>query len=452
MTIVRGTVLDTPVDPFAGGALRAEEDAGLVERDGTLVARGPYARVRTAYPDDEVVDLRGGLVLPGLVDTHVHFPQVRVIGALGMPLLEWLESCALPEEARLADHGYARAVARELVDGLVRAGTTTALVFGSHFAGAVDALFAEADRVGLRVTSGLVVSDRALRPDLLTTPQRAHDEGLALARRWHGVRRNRYAVTPRFSLSCSEELLASCAAVQGGVPGAWFTSHLNENVEEVAAVQELFGDADHYLHTYAEHGLVGPRSVLAHNVHATGEELACLAGAGAGVAHCPSSNSALGSGLFPLRDHLEHGVRVALGSDVAAGTGFCLLKEGLQAYFVQRLLGERGQPLAAPHLLHLATAAGAAALGLADRVGQLSVGHDLDLVWLCPEPGSTLDVALTHAHSAEDALAKAFALGSPADVAGTWVAGRCVSRPGPGRSRSRPRAGAGAWPARPAPC
>lgn len=426
MTVFRGTVLDTPDDPFAGGTLRAEEDAGLVERDGTIVARGPYQRVRTAYPDDDVVDLRGGLVLPGLVDTHVHFPQVRVIGALGMPLLEWLERCALPEEARLADTGYARGVARDLVDGLVRAGTTTALVFGSHFAPAVEELFAEADRVGLRVTSGLVVSDRGFREDLLTTPGRAHEEGLALARRWHGVRRNRYAVTPRFSLSCTDELLASCAQLQQDVPGAWFTSHLNENVDEVVTVRRLFDGADHYLHTYAGHGLVGGRSVLAHNVHATADELSDLAAAGAAVAHCPSSNSALGSGLFPLREHLEHGVRVALGSDVAAGSGFCLLKEGLQAYFVQQLLGERGLPLAAPHLLHLATAAGADVLGLGDRVGRLSPGHDLDLLWLRPEQGSTLDVALAHAASAEDALAKAFALAGTGDVAGTWVAGQRV--------------------------
>ncbi|AXH97761.1 guanine deaminase [Ornithinimicrobium avium] len=426
MTLFRGTVLDTPEDPFAGGALRAEEDAGLVERDGTIVARGPYERVRTAYPDDDVVDLRGGLVLPGLVDTHVHFPQVRVIGALGMPLLEWLESCALPEEARLADVAYARAVARDLVRGLVRAGTTTALVFGSHFAGAVDALFAEADRVGLRVTSGLVVSDRGLREDLHTTPERAHEEGLALAGRWHGVRRNRYAVTPRFSLSCTDELLASCAALKQEVPETWFTSHLNENVVEIDTVRTLFDDAEHYLHTYAQHGLVGRRSVLAHNVHATHDELVELAAAGASVAHCPTSNSALGSGLFPLRQHLEHGVRVALGSDVGAGTGFSLLKEGLQAYFMQQLLGERGEPLAAPHLLHLTTTAGAHALGLGDTVGQLSVGHELDLVWLRPEPGSTLDVVLTHATSAEDALGRAFALGTSSDVAGTWVAGRRV--------------------------
>lgn len=426
MTVFRGTLLDTPDDPFAGGGLRAEADGGLVERDGTIVARGPYARVRAAYPQDEVVDLRGGLVLPGLVDTHVHFPQVRVIGALGMPLLEWLERCALPEEARMVDAAYAEAVAGEFVDGLVRAGTTTALVFGSHFAGAVDALFTEADRVGLRVTSGLVVSDRTLREDLLTTPQRAHDEGLELARRWHGVRRSRYAVVPRFSLSCTEELLASCAALQQEVPGLWFTTHLNENLVEVDTVRSLFTGADHYLHTYAEHGLVGRRSVFAHNVHATADELDDLAATGAGVAHCPSSNSALGSGLFPLREHVEHGVRVALGSDVGAGTGFSLLKEGLQAYFVQQMLGGRGFPLAAPHLLHLATTAGADALGLGDRVGQLSVGHELDLVWLRPAEGSTLDVALSQASSAEDALAKAFTLASVSDVRGTWVAGRRV--------------------------
>lgn len=424
MTLFRGTVLDTPDDPFAGGLLRVEEDAGLVEQEGRIVARGPYQRMRSAYPQEAVVDLRGGLVLPGLVDTHVHFPQVRVIGGLGMPLLEWLERRALPEEARLADAGYARGVARDLIDGLARAGTTTALVFGSHFAPAVDELFAEADRVGLRVTSGLVVSDRALPPGLLTTPRRAHEEGAALARRWHGVGHHRYAVTPRFSLSCTDDLLASCAQLQQDVPGAWFTSHLNENVDEVDTVRRLFDGADHYLHTYAGHGLVGRRSVLAHNVHATAEELDELAAAGAAVAHCPSSNSALGSGLFPLREHLEHGVRVALGSDVAAGTGFSLLKEGLQAYFVQQLLGERGVPLSAAHLLHLATTAGAEVLGLGDRVGQLSVGFELDLLWLRPEPGSTLDVALRHAASAPDALARAFALGGACDVAGTWVAGR----------------------------
>ncbi|WP_448623737.1 guanine deaminase [Geodermatophilus sp. URMC 64] len=421
MTLFRATVLDTPQDPFAGGSLRAETDAGLRVRDGVIADRGPFAALVPRYPGDEVVDLRDGLLLPGFVDTHVHFPQVRAIGGLGMPLLQWLERCALPEEARLADRAYAEAVAADFVAGLVQAGTTSALVFGAHFAPAVDALFAEAARTGLRITSGLVVSDRLLREELLTTPERAYAEGLALARRWHGTGRARYAVTPRFSLSCDDPLLDSCRSLLSDVDGALVTSHVNENAVEIETVARLF-DGCGYVDTYDRTGLLGRRSVLAHNVHPTDAELRCLADRGATVAHCPTSNAALGSGLFPLRRHLAAGVRVALGSDVGAGTGFSLLKEGLQAYFVQQLSGKDGVPLTPAHLLHLATSAGAEALQLAD-VGDLGAGRRFDAVWLRPRAGSTLAVALRHAADAEDALAKTFALGSPADVAGVWVDG-----------------------------
>ena len=423
MTIYRARVFDTPDDPFAGGALRADSDAGLLVADGVIVARDDFGSLRTAHTEEEVVDLRDGVLLPGLVDTHVHYPQVRVIGALGMPLLSWLDNCALPEEARLAVPDYAGEVAREFIRCLVRAGTTTALVFGSHFADAVDALFAEASRVGVRVTSGLVVSDRLLPAELLTTPERSYDEALRLAHRWHGVGRTRYAVTPRFSYSASDELLDSCAAVLKDVPAARFTSHVNENLAEVAAVAQLFEQADHYVGTYDRHGLIGAGSVLAHNVHATEQELALLGARGAAVAHCPTSNAALGSGLFPMRPHLDHGVRVTLGSDVGAGAGFCLFKEGLQAYFMQQLLGPHGVPLTATHLLHLATSAGALALGLGDSVGDLSVGKQFDAVWVRPSVGDTLQIGLRQATSADDALAKIFALAGPAAIARVWIGG-----------------------------
>jgi guanine deaminase len=424
MTIFRGTFLDVPSDPFLGGTLRVDE--ALRVRDGVIVERGTFGDLVRAGPGADVVELAGGLVLPGFVDTHVHFLQVRAIGALGMPLLEWLDQYALPEEAKLRDHEYAVGVAAEFISGLVAAGTTTALVFGAHFASAVEALFTEASRVGIRVTSGLVVSDRILRDDLLTTPDRAYADGLALAQRWHGTGRNRYAVIPRFSLSCSDDLLDSCAALFNDVHESWFTSHINENVTEVDTVKGLFDGSEHYLDSYAKHDLVGPRSVFAHNVHATADELDVMAERGASVAHCPTSNSALRSGLFPLKRHLDHGVHVALGSDVGAGTGFSLFKEGLQAYFMQQLLGEDGVDLGSPHLLHLATMAGAQALGLADDVGDFSVGKQFDALWLKPLPRSTLEIALEHAHSPEDALAKAFALASPADVDTVWVAGRKV--------------------------
>jgi guanine deaminase len=425
MTLFVGTFLDTPTDPLDGGRLRSS--GALLVVDGVIRARGAAPVLRRDHPDEEVVALGPGLVLPGFVDTHVHFPQIRMIGALGMPLLDWLERSALPEEARLADVTYAGQVADEFLRALVNSGTTTALVFGSHFAPAVDVLFARAAESGLRVTSGLVVSDRILREDLLTTPQRAYDEGLALAHRWHGVGRARYAVIPRFSLSCTDALLDSCAALAGGLDQAWVTSHLNENTAEVDTVRAFFDDCPDYLTSYARHGLVTGRSVFAHNVHATAAELEVMAAAGASVAHCPTSNSALGSGLFPLRKHVRHGVRVALGSDVGAGTGFSLLKEGLQAYFMQQLLGPLGLPLTSAHLLHLATRAGACALGLDQVVGDFEVGRQFDAVRLDPHPGTALEVGLRHARDEDDAVAKAFALGTDDDVAGVWVAGRELS-------------------------
>jgi guanine deaminase len=422
MTIYRARAMDTPDDPFAGGALRSGDDVALVVVDGVIVARGDFDSVRPQHDDHAVVDLRDGVLLPGFVDTHVHFPQVRALGALGMPLLEWLDRSALPEECRLASDDYARDVAAEFCFGLLSAGTTSALVFGSHFAGAVDALFAEASRLGLRVTSGLVVSDRALPEQLLTTPQRAYDEAVDLAGRWHGAGRSRYAVTPRFSLSASEPILDACAAVLDATPGTLFTSHVNENTAEIAAVAELFPDCTDYVDTYDRHGLLKARSVLAHNVHPTDPELAVLAGRGTSVAHCPTSNAALGSGLLPLRRHVEAGVSVALGSDVGAGTGFSLFKEGLQAYFAQRLLVDEGLPLAPAHLLHLATRAGALALGL-DEVGDFSVGRQFDAICLRPPGGTALNIGLRHADSAEDALGKIFALAGDADVADVWIGG-----------------------------
>ncbi len=429
MTLYRATIVDTPGDPFTGdpaGALAVNADGGLLVRDGVIIARGAFATVRAGHPDEAVVELPDGLLLPGFVDTHVHYPQLRAIGGLGMPLLDWLDKCALPEESRLADPDYAGPLADEFVHELIAHGTTTALVFGSHFSSAMDILFAAAQEAGLNVTTGLVLSDRILRSDLLCSPAEALAASRALIDRWHGKGRLRYAVTPRFSLSASDEMLDVCRELLGpaeSLDDIWFTSHVNENVAEVATVADLFPGSAHYIDTYHRHGLVTDRSVFAHNVHPTDHELDLMGEAGAWTAHCPTSNSALGSGLFPLARHVRHGVGVALGSDVGAGTGLYLPKEALQAYFMQQLLGADGLPLTPVHLLYLATHAGARALGLADRIGTLSAGKDFDAVWLRPDPSSSLGINLRHASGPTDALARVFALSTPADVAGVWLRG-----------------------------
>jgi guanine deaminase len=433
MTIYAATIVDTPGDPFDGDPAGALAEAGAVcVRDGIICARGSFAALRAEQPGEPVTQLTGGMLVPGFIDTHVHFPQIRAIGGLGMPLLDWLERCALPEESKLADLAYAREVASEFLDGLLASGTTSALVFGSHFVAAMDELFAAAGQRGLNITSGLVLSDRILRPDLLQSPQAALADSTDLIDRWHDRGRLRYAVTPRFSLSASNAMLDVCAQLLDR--GVWFTSHVNENVAEVATVAGLFPGARHYLDTYCQHGLVTKRSVFAHNVHPGDAELAVLAEHGASVSHCPTSNCALGSGLFPLRRHVEHGVGIALGSDVGAGAGLFMPKEALQAYFIQQLLGPGGMTLTPVHLLYLATRAGARALGLDDRVGDFSVGKDFDAVWLRPAAGSALAVNLKHASGTIDALARVFALATPADVADVWIRG--VARQGPSLSEA----------------
>jgi len=426
-TIVRAQVAHTPRNPFVfEDALETFPDGAVAFAEGRIVACGSWEEVGGQWPDAGVVDARDAVLLPGFVDCHVHFPQIRVIGALGLGLMDWLRSVALPEEARLADSAYAASVAEQFVRGLALSGTTTALVFGSHFVAAQEALFSAASAAGLRVASGLVVSDRNLIAELHVSPESAFESSRDLIRRWHGRGLIRYAVSPRFSVSCSEELLSACGELAREAPDVLVTSHLNESRGEVELVSSLFPWARDYLETYERYGLVGDRSVFAHDVQAGDSELRRLAAAGAAVAHCPSSNAFLGSGLFPMRRHLDFGVPVALGTDVGAGTGLSMLKEGLMAYQVQMLAGSDGVRLGPDHLLWLATAAGAAALGLSGEVGDLGVGKSADFVLVRAPEGSTLAAVLERSESVEETLGALFTLAREESIAEVRVAGRVV--------------------------
>jgi guanine deaminase len=425
-TIVRAQVLHTPRDPFAqDDALEAFSDGAVAFEDGRILATGDFAHMSKAHPDAQVLDQRDAVLLPGLIDTHVHYPQIPIIGAMGLELLDWLRERTLPQEAKLADTAYAAELARQFVRGLAANGTTSALVFGAHFPAAQECLFEEAEAAGLRISSGLVVSDINLRDDLLVTPEQAYRESLALAERWHGRGRLRYAVMPRFSVSCSEATLEACGALLRERPDLLFTTHINENRREIDFVRQQCEWASDYLHTYERYGLIGERSVLAHDVHVSDDELTRMAAARASVAHCPSSNAFLGSGIFPMRRHHEHGVRFALGTDVGAGTGLSVFKEGLMAYHVQMVRTE-GHLIGPAHLLYLATRAGALALGLGDEVGDLSPGRAADYILVKPPAGGTLATVLAQSPSAEATLGALFTLAREECVAEVRVAGEPV--------------------------
>jgi len=424
--ILRAPLLHTPRNPFfAARALEAYWDGALLISDGKIEACGEYSTVRANYPAASVTDLRGGFLLPGLIDTHIHFPQLRILGGLGKELLSWLEELALPEEARMAELSYACETARRFLHALASHGTTAALVFGAHFAPATAALFEAAERLGLRIVSGMVLSDRLLRPELHQTPDNAYRESAELIGRFHGRGRLLYAVTPRFALSTSETMLEACEALMREHKGLRFQTHLNESRAEIAEIARLFPWAADYLAVYERFHFTGPGAVFAHNVHPSESELDRLAASGAAVSHCPSSNAALGSGFFPLRRHVEAGVKCSLGTDVGGGTGFGILKEGLQAYLLQRLAPE-GLALSPAQLLYLATRGGAEALDLANEVGDFTPGKAADILYLRPPKDSPLAAVVERADSLERVLAALFTLGDSICVSEVRVEGTPV--------------------------
>ena len=361
--------LDDPASP----AVRHRPDHWL------LIDGGRIAGVQAEAPDAswrrEVH--RGRWILPGFVDSHVHSAQVDVIGAYGTQLLDWLTHHTFPAEARLADPALADASAQLFLDGLLAVGTTSALVFPTVHRHATDALFAAALARGMRLISGKVLMDRHAPDNLRDDVVQAERDCLALIERWHGRGRLAYAVTPRFAPTSTEAQLAMAGALLASRPGLYMQTHVAENPDEVRWVAELFPQARSYLAVYAQHGLLGPRSVLAHGIWLDDTDRALLAQTGAALAHCPSSNLFLGSGLFDWPAARAHGSGVTLASDVGGGTHLSMLRTMADGYKVQALGGHR---VTAWALLHAATRGAAQALGLAQEIGSLEPGLLADVV------------------------------------------------------------------------
>jgi guanine deaminase len=419
----RAPIVSVSEDPAAAGpgAIRYEADGLLVAEDGIVVARGAHDALAPLHPGLPVTAFPDRLIVPGFVDAHVHYPQVDRIASHGAQLLDWLDRHIFPAETAFADRPHADATAAFFLDEMLRNGTTSALVFATVHAASVDALFEAALARDMRIVSGKVLMDlgpESLRDD--PASGRANSE--ALIARWRGRGRLGYAVTPRFALACSDTQLADAGALLAAHPDVLLHTHLAENHAEVAAVAARFPAARDYLDVYDRFGLVGPRSVFAHGIHLDDRALSRMAGAGAGIAFCPTSNLFLGSGLFDLAHADSHGVRVGLGSDVGAGTSLSMLATMGEAYKVGQMRGAALDPFRA---LYLATTGGARLLGVQDRVGALLPGQEADFVVL--DPAATPLLARRSAGvSLHDLLFLFQILGDDRAIAFTYLAGRCA--------------------------
>lgn len=361
------------------GRLERIEDGLLVVDRGHVVDADEHARLAPRFPDLPVTDWRGLTIAPGFIDLHAHAPQLDVIGAPSTGLLDWLERCALPEEARFSEAAHAAAVASAFLDELLRNGVTGAMLFSSSHDAAVHALFEAARARSMRVVAGKVLMDAGIGGPLAEPAATALASTESLIERWHGVDRLGYALTPRFAPSCSGELLRGVAAIAARRGDLWLQTHAAENRDEVSLVARMFPQARSYVDLYERFGLLRPRSVLAHCIHIDHGDRARLAATGASVAVCPTSNLFLGSGLFDFTAAADAGFAWGLASDVGAGTSLSPFRTMLAAYEVGQLGGRTLRP---EELWRRHTLGAAHALGLDHRFGNLAPGMEADFIAL----------------------------------------------------------------------
>jgi guanine deaminase len=431
---LRGAALTFIADPWEVGndaALRYEPDAVLAVEDGKIshfgAAEDVLPELRPETPVRRVG--RDRLILPGFIDAHVHYPQTQIIGSHGAQLLDWLDRYTFVAEQQFASHEHAREVAEVFLREILRAGTTTAAVYCTVHPGSVEAFFEAALARNLRMIAGKVLMDRNAPAALSDTVQSGYDQSRALIAKWHGRGRLSYAITPRFAASCTPAQMEMAGALWAAHPGTYLQSHVAENRDEVAWIRDLYPERSGYLDVYAHYGQLGPRAIYGHGIWLTEEELQRCHDTGTALAHCPTSNQFLGSGLFGLHHALKppRPVRVALATDVGAGTSLSMLETLNETYKVAQL---RGQSLSAAQGFYLATRGAARALYLDEKVGSLAPGMEADLIVMDLKSTPLIELRLRHCESLEEALFVQMTLGDDRAIAATYVAGTLVHERG----------------------
>ncbi|MEM6709377.1 MAG: guanine deaminase [Pseudomonadota bacterium] len=367
----------------------------------------------------DVVDLRPGLLLPGFIDSHIHFPQQDMIGSYGAQLMDWLERYAFPAEMAYADPAFSADAAERFLDRMLANGTTTAMVFATVHETSAEALFQAAARRRLRMIAGKVLMDRNA-PDGLRDTDDGYAASAALIERWHGRDRLAYAVTPRFAITSTDAQLGAAKRLLEDYPGTYLHSHLSENPGEIQQTLALYPDAPNYLAVYDQFGLVNDRSHYAHGIHLSEPELELMHARQGTIAFCPTSNLFLGSGLLDIEALMRRGIPMSVATDVGGGTSFSQLRTLADGYKVAQLRGYSWHPFSAFYALTLGNAQ---ALGLADRIGRIAPGYEADWVLLDGRSQPVLGERLARAETLEEELFAYQMLGDERAVSKTLILG-----------------------------
>ncbi|OLP59453.1 guanine deaminase [Xaviernesmea oryzae] len=428
LTLLRGRTLSftrLPDDLTDTTAFTYESDGAVLIENGLTVASGAYERVRADLGAREAIEIdhRPHLILPGFIDTHLHFPQMQVIGSYAANLLEWLNTYTFPEECRFVESTHAQRIATHFFDEMVRHGTTTAVAYCSVHKASADAFFAEALKRDMRMVAGKVMMDRNAPQGLLDTPEMGYDETRAVIEQWHGKGRNHVAITPRFAITSTPEQMSAAQALAREFPDLHIQTHLSENRDEISFTASLYPDAIDYTDVYARYGLLGPKTLFGHCIHLSEREMDAMSETGSVAVHCPTSNLFLGSGLFPLKQLTGRAkpVRVSVATDIGGGSSYSMLRTMDEAYKIQQILGQRLNPFESFYRMTLGNAE---ALSLEDRIGTLAPGSDADLVVLNVAATPAMALKAEVIRSLADELFLLQTMGDDRAVAETYVAGK----------------------------
>ncbi|WP_341669414.1 guanine deaminase [Alcaligenes sp. SDU_A2] len=398
----------------------------LVNAQGRIDACADYAELAGKLPASvPVTHLPGKLIMPGLIDTHLHFPQTDIIASPASGLLPWLETYTFPAEGRFGDSDHAREVAGVFLDELLRNGTTTALVYGSVHPQSVDAFFQESHSRNVRMIAGKVMMDRHCPDYLQDTAESGARESEDLIRRWHGKGRQLYALTPRFAPTSTPAQLAACGELARAYPDVFVQTHVAENKDEIQWVSELFPHNRSYLDVYDSVGLLRPRAIFGHSIWLDETDRARMRDTGSVAAHCPTSNLFLASGLFDFQAMRQSGVHHTLATDVGGGTSFSMLRTMNEAHKVARL---GGCHLTATSMFYLATEGAARALDMQGQIGTLAPGAEADFIIVDPAATPLMARRSSQLDSLEEQLFVLAMLGDDRNISASYSAGRCVHR------------------------
>jgi guanine deaminase len=421
----RASLLHFTNDPtFHQNAYTWHEDGLLIIEGGKVLSAGDYAQLKNTVPEGTTVqDYRGKIIMPGFIDTHVHYPQTDIIASPAAGLLPWLETYTFPTERKFADTNYASEVASFFLDELLRCGTTTAMVYCTVHAESVEAFFTASEARNLRMVAGKVLMDRNCPEFLRDTAESGTRDSETLIKKWHKRGRQLYAITPRFAPTSSDAQMQLTGELARAYPDTYLQTHVAENTDEVAWVKSLYPKARSYMDVYDHYGMLRPRAMFGHCIWLDDIDRIRMAETQSAVAICPTSNLFLGSGLFDFERADAQQVSLSLASDVGGGTSFSMLRTMNEAYKVAR---SGGTFLPALRMFYLATLGGARSMQLEGTIGNFVAGAEADFIVLDPQATPLLARRTTFTDSLEELLFAIALLGDDRTVAATYTAGQQV--------------------------